>query len=238
MSARRKYDQGCGSAHALDLIGDRWALLVVRELLLGPKRFTDLREGLRGIGPNVLSQRLRELEEVGVLRRRELPPPAASTVYELTEWGFELDDILVKLGRWGARSPDLQLGPETRPEWLMLGMRSIYDPDHKPAPTTYELRFGDETFWARADEGSLAVGRGEAQQPDAVLTSDVETVAQVIRGMLKPAAALKSGAVRLDGERAAFERFPSLFKFPAPAGAGPADQLDGRTTTTHPQEDV
>jgi DNA-binding HxlR family transcriptional regulator len=103
MSARRKYDQGCGSAHALDLIGDRWALLVVRELLLGPKRFTDLRDGLPGIGPNVLSQRLKELEEVGVLRRHVLPPPAASAVYELTEWGRELEDVLVQLGRWGAR---------------------------------------------------------------------------------------------------------------------------------------
>jgi DNA-binding HxlR family transcriptional regulator len=217
MSARRKYDQGCGSAHALDLIGDRWALLVVRELLLGPKRFTDLRDGLPGIGPNVLSQRLSELEEIGVLRRRVLPPPAASTVYELTEWGMELDDIVVQLGRWGARSPDLRLGPETRPEWLMLGMRSIYDPEEEPAPTTYELRFGDETFWARTDPASLTVGRGEASQPDAVLTSDVETVAKLLRGMLKPAAALKSGALRLEGDRAAFDRLPSLFRFPEPA---------------------
>ena len=108
MSSRRKYDQGCGSAHALDLIGDRWALLVVRELLLGPKRFTDLRDGLPGIGPNVLTQRLKELEEIGVLRRRVLPPPAASTVYELTEWGQELEEVLVRLGRWGARSPSME----------------------------------------------------------------------------------------------------------------------------------
>src|SRR3954451_15886148 len=99
MSTRRKYDQGCGSAHALDLVGDRWALLVVRDLVLGPKRFTDLREGLPGIGPNVLSQRLKELEDAGVLTRRLLPPPAGSTVYELTEWGHELDDIVIRLGR-------------------------------------------------------------------------------------------------------------------------------------------
>src|SRR3954453_5510820 len=109
MSSRRKYDQGCGSARALELVGDRWALLVVRELLLGPKRFTDLRDGLPGIGPNVLSQRLKELEEIGVLRREQLPPPAASTVYELTEWGHELEEILVRLGRWGARSPSMSL---------------------------------------------------------------------------------------------------------------------------------
>jgi DNA-binding HxlR family transcriptional regulator len=222
MTARRKYDQGCGSAHALDLIGDRWALLVARELLLGPKRFTDLRDGLPGIGPNVLSQRLKELEEVGVLQRRVLPAPAASTVYELTEWGAELDDILVKLGRWGARSPSMRLGPETRPEWLMLGMRSIYDPPARHAVTTYELRFGDETFWARTDDGGLTVGRGSATEPDAVLTSDVETIAKLLRRKLTPAAALRSKAVKLEGERAAFDRLPSLFNFPAPAETGQA----------------
>src|SRR5436190_19138926 len=107
MPARRKYDQGCGTAHALDLVGDRWALLVVRELVLGPKRFTDLRGGLPGIGPNVLSQRLRELEGAAVVRRRVLPPPAGSTVYELTPWGAELEEVLVQLGRWGARSPEM-----------------------------------------------------------------------------------------------------------------------------------
>jgi putative sterol carrier protein len=112
----------------------------------------------------------------------------------------------------------MRLGPETRPEWLILGMRSIYDPEAHPDSTTYELRFGDETFWARTDNGALAVGRGEAPEPDAVLTSDVETIAKLIRGLLTPAAALRSGAVRLDGQRAAFDRFPSLFKFPAPAG--------------------
>ena len=217
MAVRRKYDQGCGSAHALDLVGDRWALLVVRELLLGPKRFTDLREGLPGIGPNVLSQRLKELEEVGVLGRHVLPAPAASTVYELTDWGMQLEGILVQLGRWGARSPQMRLGPETRPEWLVLGMRSLYDPDERPSPTTYELRFGDETFWARTDEDELTVGRGSASEPDAVLTTDVETIAKLIRGMLTPAQAVRTGAVKLEGERAAFDRFPSLFKFPEPA---------------------
>ena len=101
----RSYEDGCAAAHALDLIGERWALLVVRELLLGPKRFTDLRAGLPGISPNVLSQRLDELERVGVVRRRRLLPPAASWVYDLTPWGQELEPIILQLGRWGARSP-------------------------------------------------------------------------------------------------------------------------------------
>src|SRR4051812_26753827 len=155
MPTRRKYGQGCGTAYALDLVGDRWALLVVRELVLGPKRFSDLRDGLPGIGPNVLSQRLKELEQVGVLRRRVLPPPAASTVYELTEWGAELEDVVVRLGRWGARSPDMPRDAETRPDWLVLGMRAVYDPDDEPVPTLYELHLGDEVFWARVDDGSL-----------------------------------------------------------------------------------
>jgi DNA-binding HxlR family transcriptional regulator len=211
----RKYGQACGTAYALDLVGDRWALLVVRELVLGPKRFTDLREGLPGIGPNVLSQRLKELEEVGVLTRRVLPPPAGSTVYELTEWGAELEDIIVGLGRWGARSPELPREAEMRPEWLVLGLRAIFDPDNEPVPALYELRFGDEVFWARVEDGSLRVGRGEATEPDAVMmVEDVHSVTKLMRGELKPAAALRSGVVKVDGDRAAFDRFLSLFRFP------------------------
>ena len=217
MPLRRKYGQGCGTAHALDLVGDRWALLVVRELVLGPKRFTDLRDGLPGIGPNVLSQRLKELEDAGVLRRRTLPPPAGSTVYELTEWGSELEEIVVRLGRWGARSPEMPRVAETQPEWLVLGMRAVYEPEEDPVPTLYEFRFGNEVFWARVDDGSLKVGRGAASAPDAVVTSDVETVAKLMRGELKSAAGLRSGAVKLDGERAAFDRFPALFRFPPSA---------------------
>jgi DNA-binding HxlR family transcriptional regulator len=185
--------------------------------VLGPKRFTDLRDGLPGIGPNVLSQRLKELEDAGVLRRRTLPPPAGSTVYELTEWGSELEEIVVRLGRWGARSPDMPRVAETQPEWLVLGMRAVYEPEEDPVPTLYEFRFGNEVFWARVDDGSLKVGRGAASAPDAVVTSDVETVAKLMRGELKSAAALRSGAVKLDGERAAFDRFPALFRFPPSA---------------------
>jgi DNA-binding HxlR family transcriptional regulator len=217
MSSRRKYRQGCGTAHALDIVGDRWALLVVRELVFGPKRFKDLRDGLPGIGPNVLSQRLKELEEAGVVTRRVLPPPAGSTVYELTEWGAELEDVIVRLGRWGARSPDLPTDAETQPEWVLLAMRAIYEPEGQPVPTLYELRFGDETFWARVDDGAIRVGRGEASDPDVVLTADVDAIAGLMRGDLKPAAALRSGAVKLDGDRAAFDRFPSLFSFPPSA---------------------
>src|SRR2546423_9041183 len=159
MPVRRKYDQGCGSAHALDLIGDRWALLVVRELVLGPKRFSDLRAGLPGIGPNVLSQRLKELEQVGVLRRRVLPPPAASTVYELTEWGAELEDVLVRLGRWGARSPDMPREAATRPDWLALGTPGVDDPGQGPAPAPCGPPLRGDGLSAPVVDASLRVGR-------------------------------------------------------------------------------
>src|ERR687885_2177716 len=105
MASMRTYRDGCAAAHAFDLVGERWALLVVRELLLGPKRFTDLRAGLPNASPNVLAQRLRGLEAVGVVRRRKLPPPAASRIYELTAWGRDLEPVIIALGKWGVRSP-------------------------------------------------------------------------------------------------------------------------------------
>src|SRR5215210_4044194 len=128
MATMRTYCDGCAAAHALDLVGERWALLVVRELLLGPKRFTDLRAGLPGVSPNVLAQRLRELESAGVVHRRKLPPPAASRVYELTEWGEKLEPIIVRLGRWGAQSPSRPCEATLGVDSLVLSFRTMFDP--------------------------------------------------------------------------------------------------------------
>src|SRR5919199_1965193 len=123
----RTYDQFCGVAHALDLVGERWALLVVRDLILGPKRFTDLRRGLPRIGTNVLAARLKELEQAGVVQRRVLPPPAASTVYELTDYGRELEGPLLALGRWGARSlGPRQDGQALRSEWFGVALKAFF----------------------------------------------------------------------------------------------------------------
>jgi putative sterol carrier protein len=108
----------------------------------------------------------------------------------------------------------MPLEAETQPEWVVLGMRAIYDPEDEPVPTVYELRIDDEVFWARTDDGSLRVGRGHATEPDVVLTAGVETIARLMRGDLKPSAAVRSGAVELEGETAAFYRFPELFRFP------------------------
>ena len=136
----RTYGDGCGIAHALDVIGERWALLVVRELLLGPKRFTDLRAGLPNASPNVLSQRLRELEQAGVVERRKLPPPAASSVYELTTWGHELKPILLAAGSWALRSPSFDVDAPVGTDSVILGLATFFDPDERSSRPTAGTR--------------------------------------------------------------------------------------------------
>src|SRR5918997_3158931 len=127
-AARRRYDDACGTAHALDLVGERWALLVMRELMLGPKRYSDLRADLPGISANVLTQGLEGLEAAGVLARRRLPPPASSQVYELTSWGYESEPIFQALGRWAARSPEHDPRLPLSPVSLFLSFRTMFDP--------------------------------------------------------------------------------------------------------------
>src|SRR5688572_22543190 len=126
MVGRRKYDDGCAVAHGLDLIGERWALLVVRELLLGAKRFTDLRVGLRGASSDVLAQRLRELQQAGVVARRKLPPPANAWVYELTPWGVELEPIVMNLSRWASRSPSMPADAPMSVDSVILSLKALF----------------------------------------------------------------------------------------------------------------
>src|SRR3954454_4086751 len=147
MATKRSYGEACRFAHALDLVGERWALLVVRELLLGPKRFTDLRAGLPHASSNILSERLRDLEQSGVIQRRKLPPPAASVVYELTEWGRELEPIVTKLGAWGARSPFPPETEEIGPDSIVLALRSLFDPELAgDLEASHELRIREGRF--------------------------------------------------------------------------------------------
>lgn len=146
MTTRRSYNDMCGMAHALDLVGERWALLVVRELLLGPKRYSDLRVDLPGISTNVLSQRLSDLEREGVVRRTKLPPPAASAVYELTDWGHELEPIVCALGRWGFRSPSRREGANLSTTAFVLSLRTnVRDTTGEPA-LRVGLRIGEYDF--------------------------------------------------------------------------------------------
>jgi DNA-binding HxlR family transcriptional regulator len=175
----RSYNQSCAVAHALDLVGERWALLVVRELLLGPKRFVDLRAGLPHASPNILSDRLRELGESGIVRRRKLDPPAAVWVYELTGYGRELEPILIQLTRWGARSPLRDLTAETSVDAIMLALRSRFDPS-STLTATYQLRLGEHAFAVHVADGAIDIVRGEASGPDGGLEGDPMTLAAVL----------------------------------------------------------
>lgn len=215
-TARRTYGDPCGVARALDHVGERWALLVVRELLLGPKRFTDLRAGLRQLSPDVLSQRLRELERAGIVRRRRLPPPAASQVYELTDRGRELRPVVLALGRWGSVAPfppgDAQLGADA----FVIALMTLFDPSAAgDDELAYELRLGDQAFAATVAGGRLDVERGEADDPDAVVETTPGALAAVLWHGRPLAAARRAGEVRVAGDARAARRLARLF--PAPA---------------------
>ena len=221
MATTRTYDDGCAAAHALDLVGERWALLVVRELLLGPKRFTDLRSGLPNASPNVLAQRLRDLEAAGVVRRRKLPPPAASRVYELTEWGRDLEPVIISLGRWGVRSPTKPPDAELGVDSLILSFRTMFDPGQaEELRASYEFRFGEASFQAEIAEGRLEIERGSAEQPDATIVTDAGTLAALVYDELGLEDALSSGDLSIEGDREAVERFLTLFPLPEPAAVG------------------
>lgn len=221
-ASKRSYEDGCAASHALDLVGERWALLVVRELVLGPKRFTDLRASLPGISPNVLAQRLEELEAASVVRRRRLPPPAAAAVYELTDWGRDLEPVIMALGRWAARSPHLPLGRSLSIDALILSFRTMFDPRAAAGfNASVELRLGDDRFHAAISHGRMQLVRGTAERPDAVITSDPNTLAAVAYGGLKLADALRSGDLRIEGDKAAVRRFLTLFPLPERAPATP-----------------
>ncbi len=204
----RKFDQYCPMAHALSLVGERWSLLIVRELLHGPKRYTDLTNGLPRIGTNILAARLRELEEAGVIQKRRLPPPAASTVYELTEYGAGLDEALYALARWGARS----LGPpgpedELYPEWGVNAFPALFNAEAARGLTeTYVLKIDEDVFTARLDNGSLEASVGAAENADLRLELDIETFFALTGGELEPREAVKRGRVRLEGDPEALER--------------------------------
>jgi DNA-binding HxlR family transcriptional regulator/putative sterol carrier protein len=218
MASKRSYDDGCASAHALDIIGERWGLLIARELMFGPKRFTDLRTGLPGISPNVLTQRLEELEQASVLRRRKLPPPAGAWVYELTDWGLELEPVLMALGRWAVRSPTLHQGAPLSIDALILSFRTMFDP-HAAAgfEASLELRLGENRFHAHIADGQMELARGSANRPDAVLEADSDTLAALVYGGAKLGEALRGGDLKIEGDKSVVKRFLALFPMPKPA---------------------
>ncbi|MFP5389713.1 MAG: winged helix-turn-helix transcriptional regulator [Thermoleophilia bacterium] len=218
MATKRSYGEACRFAYALDVVGERWALLVVRELLLGPKRFTDLRAGLPHASSNILSERLRDLERGGVIQRRKLPPPAASSVYELTEWGRELEPIVTKLGAWGARSPSPPEAQEIGPDSVVLALRSLFDAGAAgDLAATYALRIGESWFRVEIAEGEIELQRGAAEDPTAAIAlADAPTFAAILAGQLPLEEALASGAAQVEGSKQAAKRFLRFFPMPEP----------------------
>jgi DNA-binding HxlR family transcriptional regulator len=219
MATKRSYGDACRFAYALDLVGERWALLIVRELLLGPKRFTDLRAGLPHASTNILADRLRELERSAIVRHRKLPPPAASSVYELTEWGRELEPVVTQLGAWGARSPIPPDSREIGPDSIVLALGSLFDPEAAGDLTaSYNLQIGEDRFRVDVAAGKVELKRGAAEDPDVSLTfPDAPTTAAVLTGQLDFAEALSSGALQIDGAKQSAKRFLRLFPMPEPS---------------------
>jgi DNA-binding HxlR family transcriptional regulator/putative sterol carrier protein len=220
VATKRTYGDGCAIAHGLDLVGERWALLVVRELLLGPKRFTDLRNGLPNASPNVISERLRELERAGVVKRDKLPPPAGSRVYELTDWGRELEEIVLALGHWAARSPSQPRGAPIGADSVVLALRARFDPDAANGlRASYELRLGEDRFRIAVSDDEIEVARGGADRPDATIDTDPGTLDAVLWDGRSLADAQRAGDMRIEGDRAAVERLVRLFPRPEPIAA-------------------
>lgn len=206
---RRGYDDACGTAHALELIGERWALLVLRELMLGPRRFSDLRGALPGISANVLTQRLTELEGRGLVQRKRLPPPTARDVYEATQWGLEAEEPVQVLGRWAARSPRHDPTLPLSAVSVLLSFRTmINEKRSKGFDGRIGFRFGHETYTARVRKGRIKVARAPLEDCDAVITGEPTVLAGVVYG----GAPFES--LTVEGDEALARRFVQLFVLP------------------------
>jgi DNA-binding HxlR family transcriptional regulator len=210
---KRRYDDACAAAHGMDLIGERWSMPLIRELLLGPRRFSDLKTSLNGISANVLTQRLEGLEAAGVLVRRKLPPPASVQVYELTPWGYEAAPIFQVLGRWAVRSP---YHDPTRPfsaVSLMLSLRTMLSGEvaGKLQAAIQLFLNGEPFFWSRRSDGDIRIGRGLIDHPDLVLRGSPSDIAGFVY------AGAPASAIDIEGDADLAGRLPSLFPMPEKA---------------------
>ena len=214
-ASKRRYDDACGTAHALELVGERWALLIVRELMLGPKRFSDLRADLPGLSANVLTQRLEGLEATGILIRRRLPPPAPAQVYELTPWGLEAETFVQSMGKWAARSPGHDPTMQISATSTILSFRTMFEPARAVGfNALVGLRMGDDAFFAHFHDGTMTADRGEVEGSDVVLTGSPHAIAGFVHGGQPLDAMVAAGALAVEGDRAVAERFATLFPLP------------------------
>jgi DNA-binding HxlR family transcriptional regulator/putative sterol carrier protein len=213
MTSKRSYHQFCPVARGLDVIGERWTVLVARELMFGPRRFTDLQQGLPGIGPNVLAERLRSLQDAAVVRRTKLPPPAASTVYEFTELGEDLKPLLREMFRWGLNFIGAPRADDSfRLSWTLGAMRASVRPGAgRGVREAYEFRVADEVFHVRVDDGEVEVEQGPAEDPAFVWTGDIETLLEIGTRQITPADALAREGVSFEGDTEAGARALDIF---------------------------
>jgi DNA-binding HxlR family transcriptional regulator/putative sterol carrier protein len=208
-----RYSQYCALARALDVAGDRWTLLIVRELAPGPRRFTDLIDGLPGVSRKLLTDRLRALERDGIIARKELPPPAARQVYELTRDGRDLATAMAPLIAWGARRlGDRKPGDSFRARWPALGMAGLADREAaKGVSETYQFLIGDTAFHFTVDDGSIEVHDGRAEDPAVTWTTDEETWADIATGKIRFTPAVATGALTVAGDPHAAQRLRKIF---------------------------
>lgn len=218
--SERSYHQFCGLAYALDIIGERWTLLLFRELIAGPRRFKDLVDGLPGISTNLLADRLKTLEQQGMLRRRTLPPPAGSVVYELTPVARGLESTLVELGKWGSQFVPAQRTEDAllRAGSYALTFKTFFRPDKaQGVHESYELHIGPEVLHVRIDDGEIEVTQQETPAPDVVLTAtDMEAVFGLLTGALDPAVAQAAGLAQIEGDVDALRRLVCICGLPNP----------------------
>jgi DNA-binding HxlR family transcriptional regulator/putative sterol carrier protein len=209
----RRYGQYCSLAYALDVVGERWTLLVVRDLLLGPQRFTDLLDGLPGIGRNLLTARLRSLEAEGLVCRSELPPPAASKVYALTQDGLELGLALAPLARWGAQRMGTRRDDDDfRPVWIAMAMSASADLEAaRGVHETYQLEVDNDVFHVRVDNGRVVPHAQPAGDPTVVIRMATDTLVEILGRTISPADALTAGRLTVDGPLESFSRCVAIF---------------------------
>ena len=208
-----RYQQYCPLARTLDAVGDRWTLLIVRELMAGPRRFTDLLDGLPGVSRNLLTERLRALERDGIIARQDLPPPAARQVYDLTDDGQDLADAMLPLAAWGVRRMgDRTPGDSFRARWPALPMATFADREAaRGVSETYQYLVGRAAFHFTVDDGSIGLHDGQAEDPAVVLTTDEKTWADIATGKITASSAAAAGKLTVTGDAQATKRLGKIF---------------------------